>query len=278
MKSLPLILMAVMLQPIAAFAYDPHELDRVLNAPLDKLHSEAAQSKAKSEPKASAQSKPVESKAAGGTSASAQDSAKANTGNAPKTGQGASEPPQKAAMPSGTDFSSLQNSLPNFKQVTPHILRGGQPTAEGIQALRQAGVKTIINLRNEEVLVRKEQQQARAAGINYINIPMDVFNSPSEKAISNFLRATDTTSNYPIYIHCLKGQDRTGTMIALRRILRDGWDANRAYDEMLALGFRPGFSRLSQVVFATGAKVGKAGTPPTGASIIFDIAKRIKGK
>jgi len=34
-----------------------------------------------------------------------------------------------------------------------------------------------------------------------------------------------------IFVHCLRGKDRTGTVIACYRIQHDGWDNRRALEE-----------------------------------------------
>jgi tyrosine-protein phosphatase SIW14 len=173
-------------------------------------------------------------------------------------------------------YDSL-TSLPNFKIVSPTLLRGGQPGVQDLVKLRAAGIKTIINLRNEELLVQREEKEARALGLKFINIPLDVFNSPSEHAVNTFVKQVDNAraTNEPVYVHCLHGQDRTGTMVAIYRIEREGWDASRAYTEMLSCGFRPGFAQLSREVFLRGAKHGRGGTPPSGADIVKDLKQRL---
>lgn len=194
------------------------------------------------------------------------------TGNA--TGvQHAAAAPQSAAT--ADKFANLSTVVPNFRIVSGDILRGGQPTAEAMSALKAAGVRTIINLRNEEVLVRKEAAQARALGMQFVNIPLDVFNPPSEKAKKDFLAILSNPAAQPIYIHCLHGQDRTGTMVALYRISKEGWTADRAYAEMVSCGFRPGFRQLSDAVFDAGARLGRGGTRPNGASIVDDLKSRL---
>lgn len=165
-------------------------------------------------------------------------------------------------------------SVNNFHTVAPGIFRGGQPTPANLLELKRAGVKTIINLRNEPVLVKQEEQQAKDFGLSYVNIPLDVFNPPPESSVKQFLSLVSDASNQPVYVHCLHGQDRTGTMVALYRIEKQGWSADQAYAEMLQCGFRPGFSRLSRAVFAHGAAAGRPGTPPTGGDIITDLKKR----
>jgi protein tyrosine phosphatase (PTP) superfamily phosphohydrolase (DUF442 family) len=171
------------------------------------------------------------------------------------------------------NYDSLR-SLTNFHIVAPYLLRGGQPTAEDLTKLKMAGVRTVIDLRNEEVLVRQEAMQARTLGLSFVSIPLDVFNPPSEQAVQAFMRAVGDGANQPVYVHCLHGQDRTGTMIAIYRIEHDGWNPNQAYQEMLSCGFRPGFTQLTRAVFAAGARAGRPGMPPSGGDIVTDMQNR----
>ena len=39
--------------------------------------------------------------------------------------------------------------LPRFHEVAPGLYRGGQPTRAGFEHLKERGVKTVINLRDE---------------------------------------------------------------------------------------------------------------------------------
>lgn len=201
-----------------------------------------------------------------------------------QVGRSAASPPvaplfKRTALP-GDSMLGLNglNRLSNFHVVTPFLLRGGQPTAEDLLRLRSAGVKTVVDLRNETVLVRQEAVQARLAGLSFINIPLDVFNSPSRQAVSEFLKVVEDAARQPIYVHCLHGQDRTGTMIAIYRIERQGWNADQAYSEMLSCGFRPGFSQLSRAVFDYGARAGRPGRAPTGGDIVLDLERRMSHK
>jgi protein tyrosine phosphatase (PTP) superfamily phosphohydrolase (DUF442 family) len=185
----------------------------------------------------------------------------------PQPGTSFAQPGTSFPQP-GPAFDVLGQALPNFHVVTPTLLRGGQPDDQGLSALRRAGVRTIVDLRNEDILVKQEAAAARAAGLNFVSLPLDVFNSPSDTCIASFLSIVDGAQQ-PVYVHCLHGQDRTGTMVAIYRIERQGWTANKAYEEMLAYGFRPGFSRLTQAVFARG------GQPmPSGGDIVRALKQR----
>lgn len=229
-----------------ASAYDEQELDKALNGQLEAsppLQSQPDRSVTQSAPEAAAQP---------------QTSVKqANPDAAPQT----VAPHRVSQKPVSV------TGIPNFKQVTPTIYRGGQPTVEGLQQLYALGVRTVVNLRNEEILVNKEQQVARSLGMKFINIPLDVFNPPSQQAIQQFLKITDASQSSPVFVHCLHGQDRTGTMVALYRIRREGWKPADAYHEMLACGFRPGFGRLAQVV-NPGA--------PTASALIDALERKLR--
>ena len=47
------------------------------------------------------------------------------------------------------------------------------------------------------------------------------------------------------YVHCAHGQDRTGLVIGLERVIDEGWTPKAAHDEMLKLGFHPLFEGLN---------------------------------
>jgi len=136
----------------------------------------------------------------------------------------------------------------NVHMVTPGLLRGGQPSLQGLTLLKQAGVKTVINLRNEEMVVSQEAAQTRSLGLNYVSIPMDVFNRPSDAAVRQFLTAVSDPNNQPVYVHCLHGQDRTGTMCGIYRMTQQGWPLDATYNEMVAYGFKPLLGQLRQTV------------------------------
>ena len=50
--------------------------------------------------------------------------------------------------------------------------------------------------------------------------------------------------NFPIFLHCAHGEDRTGLLMGLYRVEVQGWTPEKAYLEMLKLGFHPKFKAL----------------------------------
>src|SRR5258708_29326151 len=61
--------------------------------------------------------------------------------------------------------------LPNLYKVNSSLYRGGQPTEAGIMALAKMGVKTIIDLRDNDGRALTEKKSAKAAGLRFINEP-----------------------------------------------------------------------------------------------------------
>lgn len=129
--------------------------------------------------------------------------------------------------------------LPNFHQVNTQLYRGGQPKVGGVQRLAQMGVKAIINLRADDEHSRLEEQEARAVGLKYFNVPFHRLARPTEEQISLVLSLIDAAENQPVFVHCKHGADRTGVVIAIYRIDHDGWSSERAKAEADRYGLKP---------------------------------------
>ncbi|HLH42325.1 MAG TPA: tyrosine-protein phosphatase [Bryobacteraceae bacterium] len=126
-------------------------------------------------------------------------------------------------------------AIPNFHQVDQHVFRGGQPSAEAWLGLAKLGVKTVIDLRRaDEHSTVEEARAVAAAGMRYVNVPMKGVVAPSNEQISKILNLLN--SDEPVFVHCRRGSDRTGTVIACYRIQHDGWRAKQALSEAKSLG------------------------------------------
>jgi uncharacterized protein (TIGR01244 family) len=128
------------------------------------------------------------------------------------------------------------SELPNFHQVNENLYRGAQPQRGGLKKLSELGIKTVINLRGASEETLEEQAEAETAGMRYFNIPMSGLGRPTDEQVERALAVIDARENWPVFVHCQRGADRTGVIIAVYRILRDRWTAEQAIDEAKRFG------------------------------------------
>jgi tyrosine-protein phosphatase SIW14 len=124
----------------------------------------------------------------------------------------------------------------NFHAVNDHIYRGAQPTDEGFASLAKIGVKTIVDLREADGRSLAEKKVVEAAGMKYVNIPLFGMSAPPAAKVAQALAIFNDKSSGPVFVHCRRGADRTGTIVACYRISHDGWDNQKALKEAKSLG------------------------------------------
>lgn len=120
--------------------------------------------------------------------------------------------------------------LPHFLQVNDHIYRGAQPNQDAWPKLAKLGVRTVIDLRRrQEHPIEAESTAVFAAGMRYVNFPMNGFDTPTTGQIESVLNLLDGDEH--TFIHCKLGKDRTGTVIAAYRVSREHWSNEKAMAE-----------------------------------------------
>jgi protein tyrosine/serine phosphatase len=138
-----------------------------------------------------------------------------------------------AAALSGADSAGL----PNLQVVNEHVLRGGQPSDDGFKNLAGRGVKTVIDLRwVDEHPIPHEKQIVEANGMQFVSVPMKGLSAPSLEQVSRVLSVLEDEASWPVFVHCRRGADRTGTILACYRISHDHWDNRKALDEAKKYG------------------------------------------
>ncbi len=127
--------------------------------------------------------------------------------------------------------------VPNFHAVNEHVFRGGQPVDAGWNSLAHLGIKLVVDLRPAtEHPIQTEENAVKAAGMQYVNVPMKGLGAPAVEIMSKILALMTSDSNGPVFVHCRRGADRTGTVIACYRILHDHWQNQKALQEARSYG------------------------------------------
>jgi protein tyrosine/serine phosphatase len=165
-------------------------------------------------------------------------------------------------------LEAAREYIPNLRAVSENLVRGGQPELEGLRLLKEAGVRMVVNLRSTESglvsLFRRSSTKGQASdpelewekkvvhelGMKFVQIPLDVFGRPEDEHFEEFLTLVTNPEQGPAFVHCLHGRDRTGLMMAVYRLIAEGWTAEKAYKEMVDCGFDPDRTNLSDALFA----------------------------
>ena len=127
--------------------------------------------------------------------------------------------------------SPSAQGIHNFLEVDTRVYRGAQPTNEGFEYLAKLGVKTIVDLREPGKRSAWEEKVASGLGMKYVNVPMSGLTPPTAEQISIILGLLEGSSAGPVFVHCKRGADRTGAVVAAYRIDHDHWKNDRALEE-----------------------------------------------
>ena len=122
--------------------------------------------------------------------------------------------------------------VPNLYRVEPDLLRSAQPDPAGFKELTALGIKTVLDLRADHA----DAGEAGSAVLRFLHVPMRAWSVRDDQVVSA-LRILADRSNRPILIHCQKGADRTGMILALYRVVVQGWTKQDALREMNEGGY-----------------------------------------
>jgi protein tyrosine/serine phosphatase len=158
--------------------------------------------------------------------------------------------------------ASAQNTypeLPRFQQVSDKLYRSAQPLDGGSARLRALGINTIINLRGAGPVTRAEESAARAAGLNYFNVPLPNWGRPQDSRVTRILELIAAPENGRVLVHCKEGVDRTGLIVAVYRMTHDRWTSRQALAEAERQGMRRTQFWMRDYINDYGERVAKLG-------------------
>ncbi len=116
-----------------------------------------------------------------------------------------------------------------FGVVTEGVLyRSGMQSEAALTALADDyKLRTLVNLMQEDSA--SDRRVAMRHGLTYVWIPVKTI--PTHEAVDRFLAVMDDPQNYPVLAQCRAGLVRTGIMVALYRMEKEHWIADRAIAE-----------------------------------------------
>jgi len=146
------------------------------------------------------------------------------------------------------DFAQKKDipGVGNFARLAPGIWRGQAPDEAGLETLKEMGVKTIIDFRTSD-----EHEALEGDGqVEYVRMSFSATDPPPAEFVDKFLEIVTEPARQPVFFHCRHGKDRTGTMAALYRIRVQGWEPEKAFNEMKYFGFRTFYRDLAEFVLS----------------------------
>ena len=138
------------------------------------------------------------------------------------------------------------DAIKNLQQPTANHYAAGQPTAEQLTNLQQAGIKHVINLRpRQEQGKLDESQLLSKTGIHYHHLPITNANDLNHSNVEQLHSLLAKIGKEKVLLHCASS-NRVGALMALRANWLQGMDATQA----LELGKAYGLTTLETAVQA----------------------------
>lgn len=126
-----------------------------------------------------------------------------------------------------------------MEYVTPKLIRGSDVPVERIETLAKSGIQRVVNLRTiSDKEVEKLTAEYAKYGIEFINLPVNMFNfKKSMAAISDLIKSFAKDSK-KTYAHCTYGKHRTGGFVAKWENMIDKKPIQDAIKDMYNHGYK----------------------------------------
>lgn len=184
----------------------------------------------------------------------------------------ATAPPATGPRPSSWAAPVVASpGLPNLHRVSASLYRSAQPSREGFALLESRPslangdrpINTVVSLRvfNDDPSLVEDSSGLRLEEISFKTW------HPEDEDVIRFLRIATTPALQPVLVHCRHGSDRTGLMVAIYRIVVEGWTKAQATDEMVdgGFGFHPLWQNLLRYIDALDVNAIRAEVEAQGA-------------
>ncbi|MBI5936134.1 MAG: protein tyrosine phosphatase family protein [Chloroflexi bacterium] len=119
----------------------------------------------------------------------------------------------------------------NYLQLTEKLSSSGMPTPEQLREIAAADVKFVVNLATpkSEGWMPEEGDVFQSLGVDYLSIRVD-WENPTAQDLARFLDAMAAHEGQRVHVHC-QANFRATAFIGLYRVLRLGWEKERAFED-----------------------------------------------
>jgi protein tyrosine phosphatase (PTP) superfamily phosphohydrolase (DUF442 family) len=135
-----------------------------------------------------------------------------------------------------TAFQAV-SGVANACQILPNVITGGQPTAEQLRALKEAGGEIVLDIRDPmESRPVDEAGLVRQLGMEYVNIPVRA-GALDDSTLERILAVLRGAGDRTVFFHCGSGS-RVGGALIPHLILDQGLEEQDAVEQAMRVGLR----------------------------------------
>ena len=132
------------------------------------------------------------------------------------------------------DGAIIRTAFANIRRVDEHLTRAAQPLPMHLRWAARNGFRTVLNLRGRRLDCGSyflEHDAAAELGLKLVDFPI---RSRSALEKGTILAAIDLWEGleYPVFMHCKSGADRTGFMATLYQHIHKGIPLREAMDQL----------------------------------------------
>jgi len=111
--------------------------------------------------------------------------------------------------------------IDNYRQYSPNLSSSGQPTAQQLKSVSEAGFKRVIYLAftDNKSAIEVEDRVVKSLGMDYLHIPVD-FEQPTLDDFEDFAAVLRRDKNIRTLLHCQVNL-RASTFSFLYRVIYD---------------------------------------------------------
>jgi len=135
------------------------------------------------------------------------------------------------------DLLHALHGIPNACQILTNVITGGQPNAEQLRALKEAGGGVVLDLRDPmEPRPVDEAGVVRELGMEYVNVPVRA-GALNDDTLDRILTVFRGAGERKIFCHCGSG-NRVGGALIPYLILDQHMEEQDAVDQAMQVGLR----------------------------------------
>jgi protein tyrosine phosphatase (PTP) superfamily phosphohydrolase (DUF442 family) len=129
------------------------------------------------------------------------------------------------------------SGVANACQILPNVVTGGQPNAQQLRALKEAGGSIVLDIRDPmESRPFDEANLVRELGMEYVNIPVRA-GSLDDTMLSRILTVLREAGDRTVFFHCGSG-NRVGGALIPYLMLDHQMEEEDAVDQAMRVGLR----------------------------------------